>query len=154
MTGVEERLALAEKYSNAERLNYEEDTDGSNVVEALKNRTGGRGPDVCIDAVGMEAYGHGAGAIVDYARTLLRMDSDRPNALRQAILSCRKGGTVSVPGVYGGMNDSLPFGAAFAKGFEIRNGSNPRASLPAETLGVHRKRDRSILALSSPTRLL
>jgi len=119
---VEARLALAEQYSNATRLDFEEDADGSNIVEALKMRTGGRGPDVCIDAVGMEAYGHGVGAVVDYAKTLLRMENDRPNALRQAILSCRKGGVVSVPGVYGGLSDAMPFGMAFGKGLQFAMG--------------------------------
>jgi threonine dehydrogenase-like Zn-dependent dehydrogenase len=85
-------------------------------------RTGGRGADVCIDAVGMEALGHGFGAIVDHAKTILRMENDRPNALRQAIMACRKGGVVSVPGVYGGLADSLPLGQAFGKGLRFAMG--------------------------------
>ncbi|RYG49560.1 glutathione-dependent formaldehyde dehydrogenase [bacterium] len=113
---VEERLALAERYAGAERLHFEDDTEGTNVAEEVKMRTGGRGADICIDAVGMEAYGHGAGAIVDHAKTLLRMQTDRPNAFRQAILAARKGGVVSVPGVYGGIDDGIPLGQAFGKG--------------------------------------
>ena len=116
------RLNLAATHSNAEPLDFEDDTDGSNVVEELKNRTGGRGPDVCIDAVGMEAFGHGVGAVVDYAKQMLRLESDRPNVLRQAISACRKGGTVSIPGVYGGLIDALPFGAAFGKGLTFKMG--------------------------------
>lgn len=119
---VPEWLALAEQYSGAERLDLEADTDGSNVIEEIKMRTGGRGADVCIDAVGMEAYGHGIGAIVDYAKTFLKMATDRPNALRQAIGACRKGGTVSVPGVYGGISDAFPFGIANQKGLNFAMG--------------------------------
>ena len=119
---VTARLDLAERLSGAERLDFEKDTDGSDVVEQIKMRTGGRGADVCIDAVGMEALGHGVGAIVDHAKTILRMENDRPNVLRQAILACRKGGVVSVPGVYGGLADSLPLGQAFGKGLKFAMG--------------------------------
>lgn len=119
---VTARLDLAEKYAGAERLDFEKDTDGTNVAEEIKRRSGGRGADVCIDAVGMEALGHGAGAIVDHAKTLLRMENDRPNALRQAILACRKGGVVSIPGVYGGLADSIPLGQAFGKGLNFAMG--------------------------------
>lgn len=115
-----ERLQMAEKFSGATAINFEDVND--NVVEELKSRTGGRGPDVCIDAVGMEALGHGVGAVVDYAKQMMRMESDRPNVLRQAILACRKGGTLSIPGVYGGLIDSLPFGMAFGKGLTFKMG--------------------------------
>jgi threonine dehydrogenase-like Zn-dependent dehydrogenase len=115
-----ERLRLAQQHSGAETLNFEETDD--NVIEELKMRTGGRGPDVCIDAVGMEALGHGAGAVVDWAKQIMRMESDRPNVLRQCINSCRKGGVVSIPGVYGGLVDSLNFGAAFNKGLTMKMG--------------------------------
>lgn len=114
-----ERLALAMK-SGADPLNFEDAED--NVVEELKMRTGGRGPDVCIDAVGMEALGHGAGAVLDWAKQLMRMESDRPNVLRQAVEACRKAGTVSIPGVYGGISDALPWGAAFNKGLTFKMG--------------------------------
>lgn len=128
---VSARLDLAERMSGAERLDFEKDTEGSDVVEQIKMRTGGRGADVCIDAVGMEALGHGIGAIVDHAKTILRMENDRPNVLRQAIMACRKGGTVSVPGVYGGLIDSIPFGQAFGKGLKFAMGqTNVHRYLP------------------------
>jgi threonine dehydrogenase-like Zn-dependent dehydrogenase len=84
--------------------------------------TGGIGPDACIDAVGMEAHGHTIGALYDRAKQAVRLETDRPEVLRQAIQACRKGGTVSVPGVYGGFIDKVPMGAAFAKGLTIRMG--------------------------------
>ena len=119
---VTARLDLAEKHAGAERLDFEKDTKGTDVVEEIKRRTGGRGADVCIDAVGMEALGHGLGAIVDHVETALRMESDRPNVVRQAILACRKGGTVSIPGVYGGIDDGIPLGQAFGKGLNFAMG--------------------------------
>jgi threonine dehydrogenase-like Zn-dependent dehydrogenase len=119
---VTARLDLAERLAGAERLDFEKDTEDSDVVEQIKMRTGGRGADACIDAVGMEALGHGVGAIVDHAKTILRMENDRPNVLRQAIMACRKGGVVSVPGVYGGLADSLPLGQAFNKGLRFAMG--------------------------------
>jgi threonine dehydrogenase-like Zn-dependent dehydrogenase len=84
--------------------------------------TGGRGPDACIDAVGMEAHGMGVDALYDRAKQAVRLETDRPTALRQAIYACRKGGTVSVPGVYGGFVDKMPIGAIFNKGLTIRAG--------------------------------
>jgi threonine dehydrogenase-like Zn-dependent dehydrogenase len=113
-----ERLHMAETHGKAEVLNYE-DLD---VVEELKERTGGRGPDACIDAVGMEAHGTGVAALYDRAKQAVRLETDRPTALREAIQACRKGGTVSIPGVYGGSIDKVPLGAAFAKGLTIRMG--------------------------------
>ena len=113
-----ERLALAERYGKAEVLNYE-DVD---VFEELRERTGGRGPDACIDAVGSEAHGTSLDAIYDRAKQAVRLETDRPHVLRQAINACRKGGTVSIPGVYGGFIDKVPFGAAFAKGLTLRMG--------------------------------
>jgi threonine dehydrogenase-like Zn-dependent dehydrogenase len=88
----------------------------------LKEMTGGHGPDACIDAVGMEAHGATLDAYLDRAKAALFLATDRPHALRQAINSCRKGGTVSVPGVYGGFLDKFPFGAAFNKGLTIKMG--------------------------------
>ena len=119
---VTARLDLGEKMAGVDRLDFEKDTEGTDVVEEIKRRTGGRGADVCIDAVGMEALGHGLGAIVDHAKTILRMENDRPNVLRQAIMAARKGGTVSVPGVYGGLVDSIPMGQAFGKGLKFAMG--------------------------------
>jgi threonine dehydrogenase-like Zn-dependent dehydrogenase len=113
------RLLLAETGAKAETLNYEQADD---VVEELKQRTGGRGPDACIDAVGMEAHGTSLDARVDRAKQAVGLGTDRPHALRQAIQACRKGGTVSIPGVYGGLIDKLPLGAAFAKGLTLRMG--------------------------------
>src|SRR5438552_3096323 len=93
-----ERLHMAESIGKAEVLNYE-DLD---VIEELQERTGGRGPDACIDAVGMEAHGTGVTALYDRAKQAVRLETDRPTALREAIQACRKGGTLSIPGVYGG----------------------------------------------------
>jgi threonine dehydrogenase-like Zn-dependent dehydrogenase len=84
--------------------------------------TGGRGPDSCIDAVGMEAHGFGITGWYDSVKHKLVLESDRPTALRQAINACRKGGTISIPGVYGGLIDKFPIGAAFAKGLTLRMG--------------------------------
>jgi threonine dehydrogenase-like Zn-dependent dehydrogenase len=113
-----ERLRMAED-GGAETINYEQVED---VVQTLKDMTGNRGPDSCMDAVGMEAYGHTVPFLVDRAKQALKMSTDRPNVLRQCILACRKGGTVSVPGVYGGFLDKIPFGAAMNKGLTFRMG--------------------------------
>jgi len=115
---VPERLELA-RQGGAEVLDYEQVDD---VVEQLKQLTGGRGPDACIDAVGMEAHGDTLGAVYDNVKSKMMLATDRPNVLRQAIQACRKGGVVSVPGVYGGMLDKVPFGAAFGKGLSFRMG--------------------------------
>jgi threonine dehydrogenase-like Zn-dependent dehydrogenase len=114
-----ERLRLAQKHWNAEVLNYE---DVEDVFEELKLMTGGRGPDRCIDAVGMEGHGHTFDAIYDKVKQVMRIQFDRAHSLRQAIHACRKGGTVSVPGVYAGFIDKFPFGTAFAKGLNIKMG--------------------------------
>ncbi|MCC6861831.1 MAG: glutathione-dependent formaldehyde dehydrogenase [Bryobacterales bacterium] len=116
---IEERLQMAERHCGAEVLNFEEHED---VVETLKEWTGGRGPDACIDAVGMEAHGAGIEGLYDRAKQAMRLETDRPSALRQAIQACRKGGTVSIPGVYGGFIDKVNFGAAFAKGLTLKMG--------------------------------
>ncbi len=116
---VRERLQLAETFGQAETINYEE---SENVTEELKTRTGGRGPDACIDAVGLEAHGTGIGNFYDQAKQKMRLETDRPYVLRQAIMACRKGGTLSIPGVYGGFVDKIPFGAAFAKGLTFKMG--------------------------------
>lgn len=92
------------------------------VCERLKDLTGGRGPDACIDAVGLEAHGMAFDAMIDRVKAATYLATDRPHALRQAINCCRKGGTVSVPGVYGGFLDKFPFGAAFAKGLTFKMG--------------------------------
>ena len=114
---IPERLQMAAA-AKAEIINYEEIDAG----EAVTEMTGGRGPDSCIDAVGMEAHGTGLDALYDKAKQAVRLESDRPTALRQAILACRKGGTLSIPGVYGGFVDKVPLGAAFNKGLTLKMG--------------------------------
>jgi len=113
-----ERLRMAEEHGRAEVLNYED----VNVIETLKNMTGGRGPDACIDAVGMEAHGSTVDALYDRVKHAVWLGTDRPHVLREAIQACRKGGTVSVIGVYAGLLDKIPFGAAFNKGLTFRMG--------------------------------
>ncbi len=115
---VPERLAMAREKGKAETLN----SSDSDVLDQLKEKTGGRGPDHCIDAVGMEAHGVSLDAIYDRAKQALMLETDRPHALRMAIMACRKGGTVSIPGVYGGLLDKFPLGAAFAKGLTFKMG--------------------------------
>jgi len=115
---IPERLQMAKDYGKAEVINYEEVDAG----EAVNEMTGGRGPDSCIDAVGMEAHGTDIAAIYDRVKQAVRLETDRPTALRQVIVACRKGGTVSMPGVYGGLLDKVPFGAAFSKGLTFKMG--------------------------------
>jgi threonine dehydrogenase-like Zn-dependent dehydrogenase len=113
------RLRLAQEHSGAETINYDE---VESVVETLKEMTGGRGPDACIDAVGMEAHGHGVQFAYDRAKQAARLETDRPIALREAIQACRNGGTVSVIGVYGGFIDKFPIGAVMNRSLTIRRG--------------------------------
>ena len=115
---IPERLEMAKTHGKAEILNYE---DGD-IQKKLTEMTGGRGPDSCIDCVGMEAHGTSVDAIYDYAKQAVRLETDRPHVLRQAIQACRKGGTISIPGVYGGFIDKFNLGAAFAKGLTFRMG--------------------------------
>jgi threonine dehydrogenase-like Zn-dependent dehydrogenase len=112
------RLMMAAERGKAEVL----DLRSVDVIEALAALTGGRGPDACIDAVGMEAHGNTMDDWYDRAKTATMLATDRLSALRQAIHACRKGGTVSIPGVYGGMLDKVPFGAAFGKGLTLKMG--------------------------------
>jgi threonine dehydrogenase-like Zn-dependent dehydrogenase len=114
---VPERLRMATE-AGAEIINF----DDEDVFEKLRASTGGRGPDACIDAVGLEAHGATLDAYLDKAKAAAFLATDRPNALRQAIHCCRKGGIVSIPGVYGGFLDKIPFGAAFQKGLTFRMG--------------------------------
>jgi threonine dehydrogenase-like Zn-dependent dehydrogenase len=113
------RLQMAREHAGAETINYEE---VDSVLEALNELTGGRGPDACIDAVGMEAHGHGPLYAYDRAKQAARMETDRPIALREAIQACRNGGTVSVIGVYGGFIDKFPMGAVMNRALTIRSG--------------------------------
>ncbi|MGB3639842.1 MAG: zinc-dependent alcohol dehydrogenase [Rivularia sp. (in: cyanobacteria)] len=115
---IPERLKMAEEYGKAKVLNYTE----VDVGEVLKEMTGGRGPDACIDAVGMEAHGSDFMGLFDQVKQAVRLESDRPTALREVIVACRKGGNVSVPGVYGGFIDKFPMGAAMNKGLTIKTG--------------------------------
>ncbi len=115
-----ERLALARDYCGATVINYE---DGNpSVVEALRDLSAGIGPDSIIDAVGMEAHGTDVAAFYDKVDQAVMMETDRPTVLRQAIQAVRKGGTLSIPGVYGGSLDKLNFGAAFGKGITMKMG--------------------------------
>jgi len=113
-----ERLRMAHDKAGAETLNYDE----VDIQAALKEMTGGRGPDACIDAVGSEAEAHGLGGILDKVKQATKLESDRPNALRSAIMACRNGGTLSVPGVYGGLIDMVPFGSIMNRSITIKTG--------------------------------
>jgi len=114
---VPERLRMAAS-AGAELVNFDDEA----VFDRLQQLTGGRGPDACIDAVGLEAHGATVDAYIDRAKTATFLATDRPDALRQAIQACRKGGIVSIPGVYGGFLDKVPLGAAFQKGLTFRMG--------------------------------
>lgn len=114
-----ERLRMAREKGGAETINYEE---VDSVYEALQEMTGGRGPDACIDAVGMEAHGNGAMHAYDRVKQAVMAETDRPAVLRQAIMCCRNGGTVSVPGVYGGFIDKVPIGSLMNRSLTIKTG--------------------------------
>ncbi|HEY4541051.1 MAG TPA: zinc-dependent alcohol dehydrogenase [Noviherbaspirillum sp.] len=113
-----ERLRMAREKSRAITLNYTE----VDVIGALKEMTGGRGPDACIDAVGMEAHGLGAVGAYDRVKQALALETDRPVALREAIMSCRNGGVVSIPGVYGGFLDKVPMGSVMNRSLTLKTG--------------------------------
>jgi threonine dehydrogenase-like Zn-dependent dehydrogenase len=110
------RLDQAQKHAGAETLNYERD----DVAGELRERSGGRGPDVCIEAVGMEAHTPGPQFAYDQLKQQLRLQTDRPAAVRDAIHACRKGGSVFVLGVYAGFVDKFPLGALMNKGLTVR----------------------------------
>jgi threonine dehydrogenase-like Zn-dependent dehydrogenase len=110
---------MAQESGHASIINYTENED---VVEQLKQMTGGRGPDACIDAVGMEAHGTTPGAMMNMLKQQAHLSVDRTPVLRQAIQACRKGGTVSLPGVYAGFFDKIPLGTAFAKALTFKMG--------------------------------
>ena len=116
---VPERLEMARVHGRAETLNFDEDPIHDRLIEM----TGGRGPDRCIDAVGAEAHSTGSlDAVIDRAKQAVKLSMDRPHVLRQAILACRKAGTLSIPGVYIGLLDKIPFGAIVNKGLTIKTG--------------------------------
>jgi len=112
------RLRMARERAGAETINYEE----CDVFDALEEMTGGRGPDHCIDAVGLEGHAPGVHGAYDKMKTMMMLETDRPVALRQAILACRSGGTVSVAGVYGGFIDKFPMGAVVNRSLTIKSG--------------------------------
>ncbi|WP_328534474.1 glutathione-dependent formaldehyde dehydrogenase [Micromonospora zamorensis] len=113
------RLRLAEEHTGAETINYEQ----ADVLDTLNEMTAGRGPDACIDAVGLEGH-HGNAAMYAYdrAKQVARVETERPFALRQAILACRSGGVVSVVGAYGGFVDKFPMGAFMNRSLVMRTG--------------------------------
>lgn len=113
-----ERLRMAREHSKAETLNYE----AVDVADALKQMTGGRGPHACIDAVGLEAHGIGLTGVYDKVKSAMMLETDRPTALREALMACRNGGVVSVPGVYGGFLDKILFGSVMNRSLTIRTG--------------------------------
>ncbi len=116
---VPERLRMAEKHGGAETIDFGRE----GVYDRLMEMTKGRGPDRCIDAVGTEAHAGGSfDAVIDKAKVAVYLGTDRPHVLREAILCCRKGGTISIPGVYVGMVDKIPFGAAMNKGLTLKMG--------------------------------
>jgi threonine dehydrogenase-like Zn-dependent dehydrogenase len=115
------RLAMARDKVGAETIDYEE----TDVLDALAEMTGGLGPDACIDAVGLEAHTPGPIHMYDRAKQAIGAQPDRPHALRQAILACRKGGTVSIPGVYSAFVDKIPMGAVVNKGLTLKSSQTP-----------------------------
>jgi threonine dehydrogenase-like Zn-dependent dehydrogenase len=124
---IPERLAMA-KAANAETLNYEE----VDIYESLQEMTGGRGPDRCIDAVGSEAHVSGLGGAYDKIKQTVRLETDRPHVIREALKCCRKGGTLSIPGVYIGFADKIPLGTLMNKAITIKTGQThvPRYTAP------------------------
>jgi threonine dehydrogenase-like Zn-dependent dehydrogenase len=114
---VPERLEMAQA-AGAETLN----SDEVDITEALHDLTGNQGPDACMDVVGMEAAGHGILFAMDRAKQISRIQMDRPTVLRQVVMACKKGGTVSVPGVYAGFVDKIPMGAFMNKGLTMKTG--------------------------------
>jgi len=116
---VPERLAMAQKFGKAETIHFENE----NVYDRLQEMTKGRGPDRCIDAVGCEAHAAGTlGTVVDTLKAPFKLTADRSHVLREAIMCCRKAGTISVPGAYAGFPDQIPFGAFMNKGLTMKTG--------------------------------
>jgi threonine dehydrogenase-like Zn-dependent dehydrogenase len=115
---VPERLAMA-----ARQGAHTIDRSQVNVIQFLKDVTHGHGPEKCIDAVGIEAHGPNAVlSLIDRVQTALKLETERPVAFREAIMACKAAGTVSVPGVYGGLSNSIPLGAFMNKGLTLRTG--------------------------------
>jgi threonine dehydrogenase-like Zn-dependent dehydrogenase len=115
---IPERLAMA-KAGGAITINFDEES----VIERLDELTHGKGPEKCIDAVGLEAHAtRSLDSMYDKVKQSMMLETDRPHVLREMMYVCRPAGTLSVPGVYGGLLDKLPFGAAMNKGLTIRTG--------------------------------
>ncbi|MED5620301.1 zinc-dependent alcohol dehydrogenase [Ideonella sp. BN130291] len=115
---LEDRLSMA-RAGGAITINFDEES----VLERLQELTDGKGPEKCIDAVGMEAHvGRSIDSVVDRAKQAVFAESDRPHVLREMMYVCRPGGVLSIPGVYGGLVDKLPFGALMNKGLTVRTG--------------------------------
>ncbi len=112
------RLRMAREQGGAETINYDE----VDTFDALMDMTGGRGPDACIDAVGLEAHAPGLRGSYDRIKQAAMLETDRPIALRQAIMACRNGGTLSIPGVYGGFLDKVPFGSIMNRSLTVKTG--------------------------------
>lgn len=140
---VPSRLEMASRFAGAEPIDF----DKVDVLSALNEYTEGRGPDACIDAVGLEAHGPKLEEWYDRAKHAVRLETDRPSALRQAILACRKGGTVAVVGTYMGVLSKLPIGAAMSKGLTLRLAQqNGHKYLPGLLAGLaHGQLDPSFL---------
>ncbi len=126
-----ERLAQAREHVGVDTLDLSE----VDVSVALRERTGGRGPDVCIEAVGMEAHPGGPLGVYDQVKQQLRLQTDRPTAVRQAVHACRKGGGVFVLGVFGGLVDKFPLGAVINKGLTFRGAQQHGHRYIPEILG-------------------
>ena len=124
---VPERLAMAQA-SGAETINFETE----DVPDVLMQMTGGMGPDACMDAVGLEAHAPAAVHVYDRLKQAMVLEGDRPYVFRQALMACRSGGAVSVPGVYGGVDDKIPLGAMMNKALTIKTGQThvPRYFAP------------------------
>ena len=121
------RLKAAREMGGAEVMDYSK----ADFRELLMDMTGGRGPDRCIDAVGMEANSTGIGYLFDHVKQKLRLESDHCDVLQEAIKACRKGGTVSIAGVYYGQVNKFPMGAAMSKGLNIKMGfCSPQKYIP------------------------
>jgi threonine dehydrogenase-like Zn-dependent dehydrogenase len=141
-----ERLAQVSEHVGAGTIDYTQ----TDVLAELRERTGGRGPDVCIEAVGMEAHSPGVHGVYDQVKQQLRLQTDRPSAVREAVLACRKGGSVFVLGVFAAMVDKFPLGALMNKGLTLRSaqvhgqrymprilGHMARGELTTEHLATH-----------------
>jgi threonine dehydrogenase-like Zn-dependent dehydrogenase len=113
------RLEMARAKCGAETLNYE---TVDSVLEALNDMTAGRGPDACIDAVGMESHAHGLEHLYDRTKQALMLETDRPSVVREAITACKNGGIVSIVGVYAGLVDKFPLGTVMNRSLTIKSG--------------------------------